>query len=92
MRVFLQTRLNKPTMIYDTDSPSTGSSKSGVGKIIMALVKPYAKIQEGNITLYELNKPYHDESMKWKLLFGIAAGAIVLGGASLIFGLGRMSK
>lgn len=92
MNVILQTRFNSPTKIYDTDSPSTGSSKSAVGKIAMALFKPYARIQEGDVTLYEINKPYPDESSKWQFLIGLGVVSAIVGGTAVIFGLGRVSK
>jgi hypothetical protein len=92
MIVTLQTRFNSPKKIYDTDSPSTGANKSAVGKFFMELFKPYAVIKEGNVTLYEMNKPYPDESAKWQFLIGLGIAAGVIGGTALIFGLGRLSK
>lgn len=91
MKVSLQTRFNSPTVVYDTDAPASAGG-SGAGKFIMNLLKPYAKIQEGNYTLYELNKPYPDESGKWQFFFGLSGALILVGGASLLFGLGRISK
>jgi hypothetical protein len=91
MIVSLQTRFTPLSRVYDTDAPASDSS-SGIGKIIKSILKPYARVQEGNITLYEMNKPYPDESTKWKLLIGLGIAAGIVGGASLIFGLGRISK
>ena len=91
MIVSLQTRFTPLSNVYDTDAPGSDSN-SGVGKIIKSILKPYAKIQEGNITLYEMNKPYPDESSKYQFLIGLTAVTVVVGGASLLFGLGRISK
>jgi hypothetical protein len=91
MIVSLQTRFTPLSRVYDTDAPGSDSS-SGVGKIIKSILKPYAKIQEGSITLYEMNKPYPDESSKYQFMIGLGITTVILAGSAAIFGLGRISK
>ena len=91
MKVTLQTRFNRPASIYDTDAPAE-SSKSGAGKLVMSIVKPYLKVQEGSYTLYEMNKPYPDNSAAWQVGIGLAVATALIGTSALIFGLGRASK
>lgn len=92
MIVSLQTRFTPLSKIYDTDAPSVEKPKSNMGKIIKSILKPYARIQEGSVTLYEMNKPYPDESSKYQFMIGLSVATAIVGGTALIFGLGRVSK
>lgn len=90
MKISLQTRVTPLSVIYDSDAPQAPSS--GIGKAIIGFLNPYARLDEGNVNLYEYRKPYVDESGKWQMIFGMAAATVLLGTAASIFALGRLSK
>lgn len=101
MIVSLQTRFSPLTEIYNTDSPSASSGESGsfsftsglnLTKALMNLIEPYGIVKQGDVTLYEYGSPYPDESAKYKFIAIMATAGIFIGGASLFFALGRMSK
>lgn len=90
MKVILQTRFSSPTEIYNTDTPAGASTN--VGKIVKSILKPYLKIQEGDYTLYQMNKSYPDKSRLWQLGFGLVAVTAILGSSALLYNIGKRAR
>lgn len=79
MQVVLQTRLNAPTMVYDSQAPDSEGEATGIGKAILKWLKPAIQVKQGKTELYKTRGFYSDESLKYKvagvgLVIGMFAG------------------
>lgn len=89
MQVVLQTKLNAPTMIYDSRTPEDQGEAKGIGKAILQWLMPALQIKQGNTELYKTRAFYPDESMQYKVAgVGIVVGLFV-GYSWLVRNVGR---
>jgi hypothetical protein len=80
MQLIVQTRLNPPTVIYDTEA-----APGPLGTFIKSTLNPVVQVVSGNTVLYSSGEPYPDETLtNW----AIVATVLVIG----FFGVKRLLK
>lgn len=73
MKVFLQTRLTPPVMIYDTEAPE------GYGKAVLKLLKPVVAVTDGRGNVYYKTGEFYPSVWPY-----IKYGAMILAGYFII--------
>ena len=80
MKVYLQTRFNNPTVVYDTDKPSASGGLKFTD-FVKSMFNPVIRVEEGNVTIYKTGEWYSPDLKP--VLIGVGVLAVV--GAGYIF-------
>lgn len=75
MQLLLQTAFSSPSVVYDSDAPSTGEPSA-----IKKFLAPVVQVKQGDMTLYKTEEFYPDNStmnilIAVAILAGIGYGA-----------------
>ncbi|MDP1694751.1 MAG: hypothetical protein Q8L34_04390 [Candidatus Woesearchaeota archaeon] len=78
MQVIMQTRLNPPTVVYDSQAPEGDGEATTLAKKVVRWLYPAIKVMQGNTELYKTREFYQDDSGKtFAIAVGVLTGAFI---------------